>query len=460
MNAALNPAPEAAVSVTANLANYASSLKYESIPQDVRQIARQGILDWVGSALAGARDRATEIVIQQALEEGGRSQTSVVGRALKVSALQSALINGTSSHVLDYDDKHFAVPGHPSAPVLPVVFALAELRGASGKQVITAYIVGLEIACRAGLFMTDDHYERGWHASGTMGTFGAAAAAANILNLTPGQCATAFGIAGTQASGLKSMFGTMCKALNVGKASSNGLYAALLTQKGFTSNSSVLETEQGFAKTHSASQNEEAALKDISRGAFQARDLLFKYHASCYATHAPIEAAIKIRETAQFNAKSIEGVTIRVPKLALGMCNIEKPTSGLEIKFSLRMTVAMALANRSTSSIESYTDALCNDLDLVLIRDKCVVEVAQELGPGTGEVIVRLNTGITHRVVSDMTIPDRDLKRQQGRVEEKFRDLMANVISGSAADALVSAIRSIDEISNINTLTYLWNLED
>ncbi|MCW5605304.1 MAG: MmgE/PrpD family protein, partial [Burkholderiales bacterium] len=365
MDRAVKPEPNTSAGMTATLAGYASSLKYEDIPQDVRQIARQGIIDWLGSALAGAGDRTTEIVIQQALEEGGFSQTSIVGRARKVSAIQSALINGVASHVLDYDDKHFAVPGHPSAPVLPVVFALAELRKATGKQVITAYIAGLEIACRAGLFMTDDHYERGWHASGTMGTFGAAAAAANLLNLTPAQCATALGIAGTQAAGLKSMFGTMCKALNVGKACSNGLYAAQLAGKGFTSNGSILETDQGYVKTHSNGQNEEAALKDINKGGFHARDLLFKYHASCYATHAPIEAAIKIRETTQFDAKNIEGVVIRIPRLALGMCNIEKPVSGLEIKFSLRMTTAMALAKRSTSSIESYSDALCDDPELV-----------------------------------------------------------------------------------------------
>ena len=167
----------------------------------------------------------------------------------RLPAASAALINGAAAHALDFDDVNLAMPGHPSVAILPALLALAEERGSSGKDVLTAFVAGYELQCSVGRAIAPGHYDvLGFHATATVGSFGAAAACAHLLRLSLEQFATALGIAGTQAAGLKSMFGTMCKPLHAGKASYHGLVAAKLAMRGFTSRSDVIECQQGFAR--------------------------------------------------------------------------------------------------------------------------------------------------------------------------------------------------------------------
>src|SRR5438034_4229323 len=219
----------AAVAQSANLtlalAEQACSVNYDSLPEPVRELARQCVLDYFGVALAGADDPLAQILLDEFSEAGGAAQASVIGHKVRLPALSAALVNGAIGHALDYDDVNLAMPGHPSVAILPGLLALAEARQSSGREIIVAFVAGYETACRIGMALRPGHYNLGFHATGTVGAFGAAAPCARLLGLNAATTAQALGIAGTQASGLKSQFGTMCKPFHAGKASQNGLLA-------------------------------------------------------------------------------------------------------------------------------------------------------------------------------------------------------------------------------------------
>jgi 2-methylcitrate dehydratase PrpD len=283
-----------AADLTMARAEAASALGYDDLPAAACALARQCVLDYLGVTLAGAADPLVRILLDELTEAAGAPQASIIGHNARLPALSAALVNGAASHALDYDDVNMAMPGHPSVAILPALLALAELRGSSGREVITAFVAGYETACRIGAALQPGHYNLGFHATATVGCFGAAAACARLLRLDAGPTAMALGIAGTQAAGLKSQFGTMCKPFHAGKAAQNGLLAARLAARGFSSRTDLVECVQGFALTHGPDFAPAAALA-TPKGGFHLLANLFKYHAACYFTHAPVECARRLR---------------------------------------------------------------------------------------------------------------------------------------------------------------------
>src|SRR3954471_16061446 len=342
--------PAIATKLTRTLAAQASTVTYDALPEPVRELARQCVLDYYGVALAGADDPLATILVDELAEAGGAAQASIIGHRVKLPALSAALVNGAIGHALDYDDVNLAMPGHPSVAILPGLVALAEQRNSSGREVVAAFVAGYETACRIGMALRPGHYDRGFHATGTVGAFGAAAACAHLLGLDAEATARALGIAGTQAAGLKSQFGTMCKPFHAGKASQNGLLAARLAARGFSSRPNLVECEQGFALTHGPDFHPEKALAAPEKD-FHIYANLFKYHAACYLTHGPIETARAVRTRHDIAPEQIARVTLKLDRSCDRVCNIPAPTDGLEAKFSLRQTVAMALAGVDTASL-------------------------------------------------------------------------------------------------------------
>src|SRR3954471_15599861 len=265
-----------AAELTRGLAEQASAMTYDALPEEVRALTRQCVLDYYGVALAGAGDPLVAILLDELAEAGGAAQASVIGHQARLPALSAALVNGAIGHALDYDDVNLAMPGHPSVAILPALIALAEARQSSGREVIAAFVAGYETACRIGSALRPGHYNLGFHATGTLGAFGAAAACARLLGLDAEATARALGIAGTQAAGLKSQFGTMCKPFHAGKASQNGLLAARLAARGFSSRLDTVECEQGFALTHGPDFHPGKMLADPP-GGFHILANLFKY---------------------------------------------------------------------------------------------------------------------------------------------------------------------------------------
>ena len=306
------------------------AIRYEELPAAARIVARQALLDWSGVALAGSREPLCEILCRQ-LTPASPGSSSLVGRQERAGLLEGALINGAASHALDYDDTHNAMMGHPSVPVVPALLAVAERERRSGADFLAAFVAGVEAECLLGALLDFSHYEVGFHSTGTLGTFGAAAAVAHLLDLDWDGWRHALGLAGTQAAGLKSGFGTMAKPLHAGRAASNGLLAALLASDGFSAQPAIVEVAQGFAATHHGGEIDAA---DLVRdpGHYQIRDTLFKYHAACYLTHAPIEAALRAKAALGIGADEVREAEIEVARPCLDVCNISEVTTGLEAK--------------------------------------------------------------------------------------------------------------------------------
>ncbi len=442
--------------LTRSIVRRTRALTHAAMPGEVRDLARQCMQDAIAVAMAGAEDELVRILRAELEEAGGTPQASVWGSTMRLPAGAAALLNGTMAHALDYDDVNLSMPGHPTVAILPAVMALGEARGASGAEVLAAFVVGYETACRVGPVMAPAHYEQvGFHATGTVGTFGAAAGCAHLLGLDEEQTLHALGIAATQAAGLKSMFGTMCKPLHAGKAAQNGLLAAKLAARGFTARPDSLECPQGFAKTHSPDFNPEAALAE-PEGGWHIRANLFKYHAACYLTHAGIEAARTLRANPQVTADRIAAITLRVDETTDRVCNIAAPRTGLEAKFSHRLTAAMALAGLETSRLDSFTAEVAADPRITALRDKVTVELQPGFGVTHAAMDIRLTDQTTLSAEHDAGIPAASVSHQGTRIRAKFDGLVAPLLGNPRAAALGDAIGQIDSAPSVTALAALW----
>lgn len=433
--------------VTAMLAEWALSRETARMPADVCEAARRCVLDWMAVALAGASDPLIRILIDAAMEEGGHPHCTLIAQRERVAPLQAALINGTTSHVLDYDDVNLSMNGHPTAAVLPAVLALAEKRGASGTEILAAFVAGYETAARVGLLVAPGHYARGYHATCTIGVIAAAAGCARLLRLNADAAARAIGIAATQASGLKGQFGTQCKPFHAGVAAQNGLRAALLASRGMESRPDALECRGGFAATLSPDFEPGVALADPQR--YFIRDNLFKYHAACYGTHSAIECVRQLRADHGLPSETIRRVVVRAANGADSMCNIQKPRTSLEAKFSLRFTTAAALLGRDTSDLSTYSGASCADLALIALRDKITVELVSTWPQHAvnGEVIIETIDGKRLQAAYDAGVPDTDRRAQGERLDAKFDKLAGSVLGTARASALKDVLNRLESVT-------------
>lgn len=441
----------AAVPVTAEIARRAAVLAWNDLPEDLVERTKQCLLDWFAVTIPGAQEELTDILVREALEDGAKGQASLVGRGEKVLPSTATLINGAASHALDYDDVNFSMGGHPTVTVVPALLALGKQIKASGRLFIESFVAGYETSGRVGRLVSPSHYQKGFHVTGTVGSFSATAAAGRMLGLSDKQLAVAFGIAATQAAGLKSNFGTMCKPLHAGTASEHGLRAARLAAKGFTARGDSLECDQGFASSQSDHLNTDAALGEPPQG-WHLRNNLFKYHAACYLTHAPIECAKEIRLKSNFPPERVKKILLRIDAGADKVCNIPDPTTGLEAKFSLRQTVAMALNGVDTAALDSYSDAITQEPRMKALRDKVSIEFKPNWEHSLAEMAIQLDDGTTLEASHDSGIPWADVKKQRKAIETKFESLVTPVLGAASTRRLADAIERIDSLGDVGEL--------
>jgi 2-methylcitrate dehydratase PrpD len=440
--------------LTQMLARKSAALEYEDLPSEAPELARQCILDYFGVAVAGAGDELVQLLLDELAEAGGARQASVIGHQPRLPALSAALVNGTAGHAFDYDDVNMAMPGHPTVAILPGLLALAEIQQSSGREVITAFVAGYEMACRIGAALQPGHYNLGFHSTGTIGAFGAAAACARLLGLDAEATAMALGIAGTQAAGLKSQFGTMCKPFHAGKAAQNGLLAARLAARGFSSRPNIIECVQGFALTHGPDFSPEAALATPKAGLHIFANL-FKYHAACYLTHAPIECARRLCEQHRLTFEAVVGITLRLDASCERVCNIPAPVDGLQSKFSLRQTVAMALAGVDTASLGSYSAENARDPALIGLRERIEIDWQDSWPQTLAELEIELGGGNRLTARHDAGIPAADIADQGRRLAAKFDALVEPVLGAPRARELSETIAGLDHLADVADLAKL-----
>lgn len=439
--------------ITSDLANFISARRFEDLDDSVLEVSKHCLLDYLGVAIAAREEPLVRILLEQQLEEGGNPQATVIGSNRKATLQQACLINGAMAHAHDYDDVHPAMSGHPTVPVAPAVLALAEHEDRTGKELLLALATGIDTECILGRYVGPSHYAKGFHATATLGTLGAAAGCAKLSDMAHAEIVNALGIAATQAAGLKSMFGTMCKPFHAGNAAANGLFSAQLATKGFESQQSSLEIAQGFAATHSDFPSDDEFALALGAGSFVST-ILFKYHAACYLTHSAMEATKYLKTTNDLNVDDIKQVLITVSEGHFSVCNIQHPVNGLEAKFSLRFACAMTLAGIDTASIEAFNDDLTRRTDMISLRDRIQVEAFSE-PRAESRVEIHLCNGEKLQQDWDVAIPAQDLSLQLKKLEAKFMSLVTPVFGQSRAAEIAAAIREIEELKDLSRLMQL-----
>jgi len=335
------------MTITEKLATFITETNLEKMPSEVVTLTKRAMIDPLGVALAGSAHPAGKAITAFVERFGCRPAAGIIGNKVRTSSPLAALANGTMAHVLDYDDCRAGTQGHPSAVLMPVILSLGEELGASGEEVIEAYVLGIEVWAKISSIMPGFHL-KGWHPTGVLGTIGGAAAAAKLLKLTTEQTAMALGIASSEAAGLLQNLGTMTKAIHVGNAAKNGIMAALLAKEGFTAAKNALEGDAGFPLTFYGKdiggvskivENLGAPFALISPG------LNVKKYPSCYSTHRPVDAIRHLIELYHIKPEEVEAVSCQSNPIVQKTLRYRDPGTALEGKFSMQFAMAVALTD-------------------------------------------------------------------------------------------------------------------
>ncbi|HSC95511.1 MAG TPA: MmgE/PrpD family protein [Burkholderiales bacterium] len=439
-----------------------NALRYESLPAEAVHGAKVGILDTVGVTLAGAREDCARIVDGIAAR-GATGPSLIFGANCRTAPLEAALVNGTAAHALDYDDCNNTLGGHPSVPILPALFALADEIGASGRDFMAAYVAGFETECKIALGVHFYHYTKGWHPTATLGVFGAAAACAKLLKLSDEKTATALSIAASLASGVKANFGTMVKPLHIGHTTRNGMFAALLARDGFSAGDRVFEHKQGFFNVFNGEGNYDAG--KILPAWAQPLDIIkpgiaIKQYPCCGSTHSALDAMLGLARGHKPAAEDIERVDVWTHTRRLEHTNRPEPKSDLDAKFSVQYCMARALLDRRIS-IEHFegkayeAPAVQKLLPRVHAAPYTTAQFPAENHFGA-EVRVQLRGGkvLSAKVdqpfgrTSDNPLPAALLK-------EKFEDCAARALPRERIGTLYSAIQGFENLKDVREVTAL-----
>jgi 2-methylcitrate dehydratase PrpD len=417
-----------------------AALPEAQLPASARRIALFSLFDWMTCGRAGIGEPLAAILRDVIASEGGHAVASVIGGG-GLPARAAALVNGATSHALDYDDTHFGHIGHPSVAIYPAALAVGEQVGAGGADVVDAFLLGAEASVRLGMVLGAAHYNRGFHQTATAGAFGATIAAGRLYGLTRDQMRAALGLCATRASGLKSQFGTMGKPYNAGLAASNGVECAALARHGFTSADDGIEGQQGFVPTHSDAPDPDAAWERALPGIFLFEDVKYKFHACCHGTHAMIEALLAARDSHGLSADPVRSIRLNTNPRWLSVCDIKAPRTGLEVKFSYNRIAGMVLSDIPTSDDRIYTDALAADPSLTAFARKITVVGDPGIGDmqAAGEIVLADGRAIAFFHDLAARLPDDVIERS---LRAKSRALL-----GDASETLWSAMTRIGTIS-------------
>ena len=436
--------------VTKTLASYIVSARYEDLPGNVRKEGLRTLLNWVGVAVGGSHHETIDVAIDALRPFSGQSQASILGRRERFDVMNAAFINGVSSHVFDYDDTHLKTIIHPAGPVMSAILALAEYRPVDGRAFLNALILGVETECRIGNAVYPDHYDRGWHITGTAGVFGAAASVGKLLDLSEQQMIWALGLAASQPVGLRESFGSMNKSFNPGRAASDGLFAAVLASKNFTSSDQMIEAKRGWANTISTKQD----YKEITEGLGESYEALlntYKPFACGIVMHPAIDAAIQLRNQYQLKPDQIDTINLRVNPLVLELTGKKTPTAGLEGKFSIYHAVAVAIVEGAAGE-KQFSDRAVQDPVIVALRTRVVPVVDPAVKPEQVEMRITLKDGrqldksVQHAIGSlEAPMSDHDL-------ETKFTDLAEGILTSEQIRKLISLCWSVEKLSNAGDL--------
>ncbi len=426
-------------------------------PASARVRAAAAVLDTVGVTLAGAAEPASRIVQDVVSAERGDA-CSVFGTHIRASAGSAALANGTAAHALDYDDMCFVSLAHPSAPLVPAIFAVAEITGASGRSLLDAYIVGFEIEARLGRAMNPRHYQRGWHCTSTLGTIGATAAASRLLGLNSAVAGHAIAIAASEASGLKENFGTMVKPLHAGLAARNGVLAALLAKSGMTASDLAIEGPQGFLHAMDAERATlDAELGDLgTRWEINDTGITVKLYPSCAGTHPTLDAILDLRARERFTATDVDRIDIGVDPITPTVLIHERPSTGLEAKFSMHFCAAAAVVY-GVVGVETFETTPLTDPRVTALMGRVTMRVDPTIDVSAppltqARVTIHLLDGRVLRQTANGARGYPERPASDDELGAKFMACARKTLSEASASRALSLLRTIEHVDDVRSI--------
>jgi 2-methylcitrate dehydratase PrpD len=438
------------MSETRALASYIVHNRFSDIPDDVRHEARRALVNFVGCAVGGATHPAMDATVRALGPFSGPPTASVLGRAERLDPLHASLMNGISSHVLDYDDTMPKNYGHHSSPVASAMFAYASANGVRGREFLEAFVLGFEASSRVGNAVYPAHYDVGWHMTGTAGVFGAAAAIGKLLGLDEQHMVWALGLGATQAAGLREMFGSMAKSFHPGRSAQNGYAAALLAQAGFTSGERGIEGPRGFAPVTAASYDLSKITTRLGQD-FELRENTYKPFPCGIVIHPTIDGCIRIHEAQRPDPQAIAAVRLRVAPLVLDLCNQKDITRGLQGKFSVYHGAAVGLV-RGRGGVREFTDDAVNDPAIKRVRERTSATADPQVTEDQAGIEVELTDGRVLDCFVEQSLGNLHVPLTDRQLEEKFRDQAALVLPAAAVDALIRLCWKIDQLEDVNEL--------
>ncbi|GBF12238.1 MmgE/PrpD family protein [Tepidibacillus sp. HK-1] len=446
---------------TVILAEALASLTKEDVPTFVWEKTGLAILDTLGAMFAGSVHASSYRLMLETIDVlGSKGNCTIVGKGNGFSPVWAALVNGVAAHGLDLDDSHrYATGYHPGATVLPACLVIAELTEASLEDLRLAVLIGYEAAGRIGRAINPSHRYRGFHSTGTVGVFGAAAGAAKVLGLNAEQFAWALGIAGSMSGGVFEFLNGMAptKHLHAGHAAMAGVLAAVMAQKGFSGPTTILEGEEGFFKAYTDDARIEEITKDLGKR-FEMEAVYFKPYAACGHSFSAIDAALELRNKG-IRPEEVNSILVNTYKAA-AVLSRQNPTTLHQGEFSIPFLVSLAL-HRGSCNINDVEKGL-KDKDIIEFAKKVTISESKEITDNfpklrSAVLTVKLQDDSTETVRIDLPrgMPENPLSSDE--LTQKFHQLTDSLLGKDNAtrvkDAILNVEGNLKEILTIPIIT-------
>jgi len=434
--------------VTQNLARFVVETRWEDIPEQARHEAKRALLNFFAVAIAGCRTEPVELALRTLAEFSGGKRATIVGRTERIDTLGAAFLNAAGANVFDYCDTHLPTVVHPTAPLAPALLSLAELRRVTGPELLLAFVLGFEIECRVGGAVSPGHYPKGWHITSTCGVFGAAAGAAKLLGLNESQVVWSLGNASTQSAGLCECLGWPAKSVSVGNAARNGLFSALLAEKGFSGPAEPIAGAQGFLAAMGEPPNWAALTEGLGKS-WEVNDNSLKPYPAGFVIHPLLDCALDWRR--QHPDAVVERVAVRGNPLLLQRTDRPEVASGRESQVSLQHAVAAALV-LGKAGLDQFTDACVDDPVVKEMRRK--VEVASD--PAISTIAVEMDfwttDGKKHSVSTQAARGSSANPLKDSEVEQKLLDEARSWRPAHDIKPLIDAVWALDKSGDVSNL--------
>jgi len=433
---------------SATLANFVAATSWMDVAAQSHE-AKRSILNFFATALGSAYDPAVTSALRTLSPFSGAATSVIIGRPERLDALGAAFVNAISANLLDFDDTHLNTIIHPAAPVAAPVLALAQARGCSGQDAITAFILGVEVECRIGNAVSPGHYARGWHITSTCGVFGAAAACARLLGLSVDGIANAIGIAASQSAGIVENLPSAAKNVSVGNAARNGLFAALLAAEGYGASARAIEGPLGWARAMGDEPDLERLIGGLGNSWEIARNTYKPYPAGI-VFHAVIDACFKLR--ARLNRRVDDIASITVQGSALLLARGDRPVRNQrDARVSIHHCAACALLSGAAGVLE-FAEPIVFRPDIVSLRQKVRAELDASLPDGAARVGIHLASGET---LSETVMAARGSLADplsDFDIEAKLRDCSRLGGTAWSADTVIEGVWRLDALADVSSL--------